>query len=80
MGEYKVCNQDTENIENEERKSSNNQKNQLINSIEGIEIYLAKYKDFDWINCSDIDLQDARYNVAKLLDLAQKIEKEFKRI
>ena len=80
MGEYKVCNQDTETIENEERKSSNNQKNQLINSIEGIEIYLAKYKDFDWINCSDIELQDARFNVAKLLDLAQKIEKEFKRI
>ena len=39
----------------------------MINSIEGIEIYLAKYKDFDWINCSDIELQDEIDNVAKLL-------------
>lgn len=80
MGEYKICNQDTENVQNEEGKSSNSQKSQLIDNIKSIEIYLAKYKDFDWINCSDIELQDARRNVARLLGLAQKIEKEFRKI
>ncbi len=80
MGEYRVWNQDTERIEKGESKLSNNQKNQLIKSIESIEIYLAMYKKFDWINCSDEELQEARSNVARLLDLAQKVEKEFKRI
>lgn len=80
MGEYRIFNQDTEHIEKGEGESTNNQKNQLIANIESIEIYLAKYKKFDWINCSDEELQDARSNVAKLLDLAQKIEKEFRRI
>lgn len=80
MGEYKICNQDIEDIDYKVSKSFNAQKNQLIDNIKGIEIYLAKYKDFDWINCSDIELQDARCNVTKLLNLAQKIEKEFRRI
>lgn len=80
MGEYKICNQDTENIQSEENKSFNNRKSQLIDNIKSIEIYLAKYKDFDWINCSDIELQDARRNVARLLGLAQKIQKEFRKI
>lgn len=38
------------------------------------------YKKFDWINCSDEELQDARSNVTRLLDLAKKVEKEFKKI
>ena len=49
-------------------------------NIESIEIYLVKYRNFDWINCSDEELQDARSNVTTLLDLARKIEKEFRRI
>lgn len=36
--------------------------------------------EFDWINCSDEELQDARSNVTRLLDLAKKVEKEFKKI
>ena len=37
------------------------------------------YKNFDWINCSEEELNEARSNVTRLLDLAQTIEKEFKR-
>lgn len=80
MGEYRVWNQDTEGSEKRESEHTNKQKNQLIESIESIEIYLVKYKNFDWINCSDEELQCARSNVTRLLDLAQKVEKEFRRI
>lgn len=80
MGEYRVWNQDTEGAEKRKLEFSNKQKNKLIESIENIEMYLVKYKNFDWIHCSDEELQYARSNVTRLLDLAQKIEKEFKRI
>ena len=74
MGEYRVWNQDIGCIEKRKTELTNKQKNQLIESIENIEIYLVKYKNFDWINCSDEELQYARSNVTRLLDLAQKIE------
>lgn len=79
-GEYKVWNQDTEYIEKRKAELADQQKNQLIESIENIEVYLVKYKNFDWVNCSDEELQCARSNVTRLLDLAQKIEKEFRKI
>lgn len=75
MGAYRLREQSIELVE-----SSNKQKNQLEASIENIEMYVDKYKKFDWINCSDEELQDARSNVTRLLDLAKKVEKEFKRI
>ena len=80
MGDYRVWNQDIGCIEKIKTELTNKQKNQLIESIENIEIYLVKNKNFDWINCSDEELQYARSNVTRLLDLAQKIEKEFRRI
>ena len=58
---------------------SNKQKNQLEVSIGNIEMYVDKYKKFDWINCSDEELQDARSNVTRLLDLAKKQKRNSKR-
>lgn len=80
MGEYRICNQDIEHIEKGGCESFCSQKNELLKNIESIEIYLVKYRNFDWINCSDEELQDARSNMTTLLDLARKIEKEFRRI
>ena len=77
MGEYRICKDDTEHAEEKILEPDNYQKNQLIESIESIDMYLTKYKKFNWINCSDGELQEARSNVLRLLDLAQKIEKEF---
>ncbi len=80
MGAYRICMQNMECDERGEIEIHSNQKKQLLESIENIEIYLAKYKHFNWINCSDEELQDARSNVVRLIELGQKIEKEFKRI
>ena len=41
--------------------------------------HLMIYKNFDWINCSEEELNEARSNVTRLLDLAETIEKEFKK-
>ena len=40
-----------------------------------IEKELEKYKDFDWINCSDDVLKQARMDVKELLKIAEKIQK-----
>lgn len=80
MGEYRICNQSVGTVKVGVVEHSNKQKNQLEVSIDNIEMYVDKYKKFNWINCSDEELQDARSNVTRLLDLAKKVEKEFKRI
>ena len=80
MGEYKMHVQSKECCENEDvAGTSKNQETQLIESIKTIETYVMIYKNFDWINCSEAELNEARSNVTRLLDLAQTIEKEFKR-
>lgn len=78
MGEYRMCRLDVDYVVMG-ASGTYNKKNQLIESIKNIESYLNKYKNFDWINCTDEELQDARIDVARLLDLAQKVEKEFRR-
>lgn len=80
IGEYRICKQSVEPVKKGRMEFSNKQKNQLEVSIGNIEMYVDKYKKFDWINCSDEELQDARSNVTRLLDLAKKVEKEFKKI
>ena len=79
MGEYRICKQSIEQVKEGKLETSNKQENQLEVSIENIEIYMNKYKNFDWVNCSDEELRDARSNVTKMLDLAKKVEREFKR-
>ena len=81
MGKYRMCKKNQEQNENTEleQEHSDIYEKQLIKSIENIEIYLEKYKKFDWINCSDMELKEARENVARLLELEEKIKNEFRR-
>lgn len=80
MGEYKMHVQSMECCEKEDVVgTSKNQETQLIESIKMIETHLMIYKNFDWINCSEYELNEARSNVTRLLDLARTIEKEFKK-
>ena len=79
-GEYRMYEQDTKYSKEKIPESSNSQKNQLIESVENIEMYLDKYKKFDWINCTDEELRDARSNVAKMFGLAEKVKEEFRKI
>lgn len=67
IGEYRICKQSVEPVKKGRMEFSNKQKNQLEVSIGNIEMYVDKYKKFDWINCSDEELQDARSNVTRLL-------------
>ena len=53
MGEYRICKQSIEQVKEGKLETSNKQENQLEVSIENIEIYMNKYKNFDWVNCSD---------------------------
>lgn len=66
IGEYRICKQSVEPVKKGRMEFSNKQKNQLEVSIGNIEMYVDKYKKFDWINCSDEELQDARSNVTRL--------------
>ena len=81
MGKYRKKKKNQEQNENTEleQEHSDIYEKQLIKSIENIEIYLEKYKKFDWINCSDMELKEARENVARLLELEEKIKNEFRR-
>ncbi len=78
-GKYKMSD---ENIQNDNKKESDyenccKQEDKLGKSIKSIEIYLAKYKKFDWITCSEKELQEARANANKLIKLSEKIQNEF---
>ena len=80
MGEYKMHVQSMEYCnKGDVVETSKNQETQLIESIKTIETHLMIYKNFDWINCSEYELNEVRSNVTRVLDLAQIIEKEFKK-
>ena len=53
------------------------QEDKLGKSIKSIEIYWATYKKFDWITCSEKELQEARANANKLIKMSEKIQNEF---
>lgn len=73
IGGYKIYNQKEQICEGKSVTSD------LTTSLKNIDLYIMKYKKFDWINCSDEELQDARNKVGKMLELAQKINSEFRR-
>ena len=78
-GKYKMSD---ENIQNDNKKEADQenchkQEDKLGKSIKSIEIYLIKYKKFDWITCSEKELQEARANANKLIKLSEKIQNEF---
>lgn len=54
-----------------------NSKEYIDSLVKEIEVYLAKYKRFDWVRCSDEELQEARNNAMQLIGLARKIENTF---
>lgn len=75
-GDYKLL---TDNTTQPSPDSSGDKTAELKTSIKTIESYINKYKKFDWINCSEQELHQARNNVAALLTLSGKIDNEFKR-
>lgn len=77
MGKYRMS---IQNMECVEIVGDGSLKNQFAENIEKIEKYLNEYKKFDWVHCANEELQCARSNVLRLLELAQKIEKEFRKI
>lgn len=82
-GEYRLCKKNIglDAVEETLIQGSNYKCNEsLMKSIENIELYLKKYKKFDWINCSESDLQEARINANKLINLAKKIRNEFEHV
>lgn len=78
-GEYRICEQNAENNKSIEviQKYSDDNTKKLDKFINSIEVYLERYKKFNWISCTDEELQNARNNVVKLIKLAQKINNEF---
>lgn len=47
---------------------------ELLSSIKNIESEILKYKNFNWINCSDSELQQARITLKLLIHLSKKIQ------
>lgn len=52
-------------------------KDESMEYIKKIETLILKYRKFDWINCSEKELQEARYTVNRLVKLSEKIQDEF---
>ena len=52
--------------------------NKIID-FQNIKMLLTKYENFDWINCNDIELQNARKEVNCLLKLSEEIQNKFKK-
>ena len=49
---------------------------ELNNCIKRIETQLIKLKKFDWINCTETELQEARFSANNLIKLSEKIQSE----
>ncbi|MBO5470299.1 MAG: hypothetical protein J6A03_11260 [Lachnospiraceae bacterium] len=77
FGRYKRKSNYTENASNFTKKSDANY-NELDAALKTIRIALAKYQKFDWIKCSDESLQEARNEVAKIINLSTEIQDSFK--
>lgn len=58
------------------REEENEDVNRAFTEIEKI---IIKYKKFDWVNCTDDELKEARYYSSRLLILASTIQNEFGR-
>lgn len=50
---------------------------ELMESIKKIETLILKYRKFNWVNCSEKELQEARFVVNRLIKLSEKIQNEF---
>lgn len=50
---------------------------ELQEGIKKIEDIILKYRKFDWINCSEKELKEARCTVNRLLKLSDEIKNEF---
>lgn len=76
-GRYRLSSNDAwTKDEKTNQKSTCELNRELAESISKIEIQLSKYKKFNWINCSEKELQDARCIANQLITLAEKIKKE----
>lgn len=79
-GQYKICidkMSGTDNKVAELEVEYNNEEEELEKSIKKIEAYLERYRKFNWINCSEEELQKARTRMKKLIKLYEKIKNEF---
>ena len=77
-GAYRICDK---NPNSEEKKDFNQayfreRNTDLIENIKSIEKHLEKYRKFNWINCSEKELQEARFCASKLIKLSEKIKSE----
>ena len=62
-GAYRIC---EKNVNDKEENETTQEKfykydDELAESIKNIEKHLEKYKKFNWINCREDELQEARF-------------------
>ena len=77
-GAYRIC---EKNVNDKEENETTQEKfykydDELAESIKNIEKHLEKYKKFNWINCREDELQEARFYANKLIKLSEKIRNE----
>lgn len=77
-GAYRICEKNVNDKEENETTQEGFYKydDELAESIKNIEKHLEKYKNFNWINCREDELQEARFYANKLIKLSEKIRNE----
>lgn len=63
--------------EDKTKKKTSEKNEKLQEAIESIETQMRDYINFDWLNCSDEELQEARCAVQLIKKLSRKIQNNF---
>ena len=66
-----------EEMETDQKKKDSREDENMEENIKNIEKCVESYKRFDWIHCSDEELREVRGNINRLLNLSERIQKEF---
>lgn len=79
-GRYRINREKTGTVDakkNNQKKDGSEEDNNMEENIKKIEKCMENYKRFDWIHCSDEELREVRGIINRLLDLSERIQKEF---
>ena len=79
-GQYRMSDEKrltAEEMETDQKKKDSMEDENMEENIKNIEKCVENYKRFDWIHCSDEELREVRGNINRLLNLSERIQKEF---
>lgn len=77
IGKYRIKIKEAQTTDERENNQKDGEEDKMEESIKNIEMCVEEYKNFDWIHCSDEELRKVRIIISKLINLSEKIQKEF---